>query len=53
MCIKLFTKIGWMENEECGVRSAENKECVENEEYGKWSVWKCINFDSFINFKAF
>ena len=23
MCIKLFTKIGWMENEECGVRNAE------------------------------
>ena len=74
--------LGWMENEECGVRSAECGKCrvwkvrsVENAEYGKcgvwnmrsmenaecgkcgvWkmrSVWKCINVDRFIHFKAF
>ena len=54
LCLHYAGK-GWMENEECGVRSAgcgvRSAECgkcgvwkirsVENEEY---SVWKCINF---------
>ena len=56
-----------MRSAECGVRSAEcgvrSAECgvrsVENDEYGKYgvwkmrSVWKCINVDRFIHFKAF
>ena len=49
---EIFTGIyGWMENEECGVRSAEcgvrSAECgvwkmrsMESEEYGKCGVWK-------------
>ena len=42
-----------MENEECGKWGVWKMRSVENEEYGKCGVWKCINFDRFIHFKAF